>query len=154
NEEIINQSTSAVTRLCTYAGAPGHEVALLNFRDEFLQRLCKRGLRKGTIHFTKPRAPVLGGHFLKAWPCKGCRELAKIDIGFAIALAAKSKHGIGARFYTTAHHPGKVHSEKRKVWIGNRIDQIPDKVLAVFTQFVVFTAKRNDSDINFFRRCE
>src|ERR1700760_1474001 len=61
-----------------------------------------------------------------------------------ISLAGESQNGVWPSLDPAVDQTGKVHSQKWKFWIWNRIDQVSHQVLPIGTQLVILTAERDD----------
>ena len=58
-----------------------------------------------------------------------------------VTLPLKTENGVRPGVYTAIDHSREMNSEKRKLGIGHRIDQIPDQIAALRFQFVILTSK-------------
>ena len=113
-----------------------------------MQSGSKCRLRKRAVHFSQAGLPVLAGYLLKARPAQRFAQLAYVDIRLAVAFTLKGQHGIGPGLHSPFHHSGEVDTQKRKVGVRYRINQVVDQVLFVRLEFVVLAPERNNFDVN------
>src|SRR5690606_38903148 len=112
------------------------------------QCFCKCSFRPRTVHFSKTSAPVFISNFLKTWPTQSFTKLPQMKSGLCIAFSPESQDGIGTCLNTTSNHPREMDSKKGEVRIGNRINQVFNKMFFFFRQLIIFPTKRDDFKID------
>src|SRR5262249_17435074 len=88
---------------------------------------------------TRNKSPESGKH-------QRLTRVSNVNFASTIALARKRKRGVWSNFDAAPHHSGEVHTQKGKLCVGHRIDQVSNERLALRPQFVVLAAKRKYLD--------
>ena len=56
----------------------------------------------------------------------GIQEIAQIKRGAVIAFPLQTEHGVWASVNIAVNHAGEMDTQKRKLRIGHRIDEVPN----------------------------
>src|SRR5262245_36838553 len=70
-------------------------------------------------------------------------RIGRTEIGPAVTFALEAEHRVGPALDSAVDHPGKMHAEKRKARVGNRVDQVSHTMEGACLQLVVIATKSN-----------
>src|SRR5262249_57986564 len=98
--------------------------------NEPLQRLHERVLVERPVHLVAAGAPVLARHLPEAAIRERPRELARVHLAEAIALARERQDRVRTGLDLAVHGTREVDAEERKLGIGHRIDEPAHDLLA------------------------
>src|SRR4029453_9572790 len=143
-EEIVYELAVIEQRLGANPGLARYQVVRLNLRNELPETSDKSCLAEGAIYLLHPFTKMLASELPKTEVRHGLAKVAQVEIGLLVALSLKRQDRIGPSVHRAVDHLCKVHPQERKVGIRDRIDQRPYEMSFARSQFVVFTAKRND----------
>ena len=62
--------------------------------------------------------------------CQGVKQIARIEIGLAIALAGEGQHRVGTGLDAGVNHAREVYAQEGKARVGDRVDQVAHQVAA------------------------
>src|SRR4029077_10303076 len=124
DQKVIHKSAVRTQCLSAHSGFARDEILFANVGDELLQAANESFLAEGAAHFFETGSCVPGGQPPKTRVAYGIDEIAQVEGCAMISFAFKALHRIWTRMDTPVDHAREMNAQKRKLRIGNGIDEV------------------------------
>src|ERR1041384_1921443 len=148
NDEVVEQRAVRRNRLRAHARAARLPVVDPDRRHQALPRSGEGALAERPVLLLESHAPVASRDRAEAGEGKRLPEIARVEIGFAVALAREGQHGVRARLDVAVDRAREMYAEKRKAGVGYGIDEPSDQRGFFRRDFVVLAAEGNNLHVD------
>lgn len=145
--EVVQESAAPIDRLGAHPCGCRDQVMRFEVRHEPAERACERSDSEGAVHFSGANAPVVAREAAKTRESHEPDELPAVDVAPGVTLPGEGQHSIRPGMHASVDAACEVDSEKRKLRVGDRIDEVAHEVPSRGHEFVELASKRNNPHV-------